>query len=93
MAPHATPPAPPAESGDAARLEHIAEAIEGKHRVRERLVRALARASDPRRAPDARPFDPASEDLVEPTSGFGVEGNPLGEYLLNYELQRRPEAR
>lgn len=71
---------------------HLAEAIESKHRVRERLVRALSRTESlspeaPRVAAAARAFDPASEEIAIPESD--LELNPLGEYLLNCELQSR----
>lgn len=66
---------------------HLAEAIESKHRVRERLGRALARAQAPSDASSARPFDPAGEEIAVPETD--LELNPLGEYLLNCELQSR----
>jgi hypothetical protein len=85
-------PAPPGEIlQDTASIAHLAEAIEGKHRVRERLVRALARASKSADAEQgARAFDPADADMPMSDDGHGLERNPLGEYLLNCELQKRP---
>jgi hypothetical protein len=64
---------------------HLAEAIESKHRVRERLVRALARV--PESGGVGRPFDPAGEELAVSEADLGL--NPLGEYLLNCELANR----
>lgn len=85
-------PAQPGEiPEDTASIAYLAEAIEGKHRVRERLVRALVRASKcAAAAQGARAFDPADADMPMPDDGHGLERNPLGEYLLNCELQKRP---
>ncbi|MEY3143056.1 MAG: hypothetical protein RLY21_1549 [Planctomycetota bacterium] len=66
---------------------HLAEAIESKHRVRERLVRSLARVQAPAGAADGRAFDPASEEIAVPETDLGL--NPLGEYLLTCELNNR----
>ena len=70
-------------------LSDVAEAIESKHRVRERLVRALARTELASSAP-AGAFDAAAGELPPARSGLGLEGNPLGEYLLNCELRETP---
>lgn len=64
---------------------HLAEAIESKHRVRERLVRALARV--PESGENGRPFDPAGGEPVVSEAELGL--NPLGEYLLNCEIADR----
>ena len=66
----------------------MAEAIESKHQVRERLVRALARARAPAGAANGRPFDSAGQEIPAPETGLGL--NPLGEYLLTCELNSRP---
>ncbi|MCX5651461.1 MAG: hypothetical protein NTU45_08760 [Planctomycetota bacterium] len=80
---------PPDDAGgEAASTAHLAEAIESKHRVRERLGRALARFQVPPGAADGRPFDPSGEEISAPEIDIGL--NPLGEYLLNCELNSRP---
>jgi len=74
---------------------HLAEAMESKHRVRERLVRALARSAresvdrsaDGSAAAGSRPFDPALDEAMAPETV--LELNPLGEYLLNCEISDR----
>lgn len=66
---------------------HLAEAIESKHRVRERLVRALARVQAPAGEDSSRPFAPAGEEIALPETELGL--NPLGEFLLNCELRNR----
>ena len=74
---------------------HLAEAIESKHRVRERLVRSLARAARATAqgpvGADSRPFDPAHEESLIPETvpETVLELNPLGEYLLNCEISDR----
>lgn len=72
-------------------IVHLAEAIESKHRVRERLVRALSRAGGGaehgRMAADSRPFDPSLDEASVPETE--LELNPLGEYLLNCEIRNR----
>ena len=79
---------PPAEDGaEAPSIVHLAEAIESKHRVRERLVRALARAPQSAGEKAVRAFDPADGEASAPEAE--LELNPLGEYLLNCELQSR----
>ena len=90
--PRATSHWPPADEGaEAPSIAHLAEAIEGKHRVRERLVRALARVPAHGTEPGARPFDPASGEVALPENDLELDLalNPLGEYLLNCELQSR----
>ena len=71
-------------------LLHTAEAVESKLRVRERLTRELSRekaAIDPR---VAHGIDAAADKFPPMRTGLGVEGNPLGEYLLNCELRATP---
>lgn len=79
---------PQAEPGGGApSIVHLAEAIEGKHRVRERLVRALARAHAPEGPVGGRLFEPECEEIAPPETELGL--NPLGEYLLTCELRDR----
>lgn len=77
--------------GGAPSIVHLAEAIESKHRVRERLVRALSRAAGLTAGgncpTDSRPFDPALDEASAPETA--LELNPLGEYLLNCEIRDR----
>jgi hypothetical protein len=76
---------PQAESGGgASSIVHLAEAIEGKHRVRERLVRVLARVHAPEGERERLPFEANVEAFTPPEPELGL--NPLGEYLLTGEL-------
>jgi hypothetical protein len=70
-------------------LVHSAEAIESKHRVRERLLRALSRSSS-EASGDADALDRTNGGLPPVRTGLGLEANPLGEYLLNCELRATP---
>jgi len=74
--------------GETPSIAHLAEAIESKHQVRERLVRALVRARASAGAASGRPFDSAGQEIPAPETNLGL--NPLGEYLLNCELNSRP---
>lgn len=97
------------DASEAASIAYLAEAMESKHRVRQRLARVLARSVEGSAVGhpivgdalvgqsvvgnddgDARGFDPDAEHSPVPSPGMSLEGNPLGEYLLNCELQRRP---
>jgi hypothetical protein len=71
-------------------LLHTAEAVESKLRVRERLARALSREKAVGDPQVSRGLDASGDELPPARSGLGVEGNPLGEYLLNCELRAVP---
>lgn len=77
-------------SEGAPRLLHTAEAVESKLRVRERLARALSREKVGRDTGTKPGADAASDELPPTRTGLGLEGNPLGEYLLNCELRATP---
>ena len=78
------------DAPEAASIANLAEAMESKHRVRKRLARVLSRAVAVDGGCDAQRFDPDGEHSPIPSPGMSLEGNPLGEYLLNCELHRRP---
>ena len=71
-------------------LLHRAEAVESKLRVRERLTRALSREKIAGDSQGSRGLDLSADELPPMRTGLGLEGNPLGEYLLNCELRAIP---
>lgn len=72
------------------KLLHTAEAVESKLRVRERLARALSREKVGADSSTEHGMDTTSDGPPPTRTGLGLEGNPLGEYLLNCELRATP---